>query len=130
MSVRLSNGCLGQAADNLTTALDVEPPSGSRSFAHGIGLRPLWVQTAFIAWPHPFCVCRPDLAPEDFTVHSCASPNPQCPAVCHTLTLIPSSLALFQVEVLLIWSQITSCTILNLSLRGQTHTCIRKTYCS
>lgn len=96
----------------------------------GAGLRSLWAQTAFIAWPHPFCVCLSDLGPEDMTVHSCALPNPWWPAVCHTLTIKPSSLTLFQVVVLLIWSQITSCTILKLSLRDQTKTWIRKTYCS
>lgn len=93
----LSNDFLSQAADNLATALDVEP-QGQGVLPMGAGLRPLWVQTAFIAWPPPFCVCLPDLGPEELTVHSCAFPNPGCPAFCHTLTQMLSSLTLFQVS--------------------------------
>lgn len=103
---------------------------GSKGFyPRGFDWCPFWVHTAFIAWPHPLCVCVPDLDPEDLTVHSCAFPNPRCPAVCHALTQMSSSLTCFQVEVFPIWSQITSSTIIKWSLMIQTHTCIQDTYC-
>lgn len=63
-----------------------------RFLSLGARQRPLWRGTAFIAWLHLIHVCLPDLAPGDLTVHSCALPNPRCPAVCRTLALMPSSL--------------------------------------
>ncbi|KAJ4940084.1 hypothetical protein JOQ06_026394, partial [Pogonophryne albipinna] len=56
-------------SDNLATALDFQP-QGQGVLPLGAALRPLWVQAAFIAWPHPFCDCLPDSGPEEFTVHS------------------------------------------------------------
>lgn len=128
-SVWPSSDFLSQTANNLDTVLEVKA-SGSKDF---YPWRLDWCPSGcrqLLSPGHIRCVSASLIwAPEDLTVHSCAFPNPRCPAVCHTLTLMPSSLTCFQVEVPLIWSQITSSTIIKLSLRIQTHTCIQKTYC-
>lgn len=130
MSIWLSNDFLSQTANNLDTVLKVEPqgqevfypwgrdwgPSGCRQLLSPGHIRSV---SACLIWA---------LKTWEFTHVRSQIPG-ALPSATHS-TLMPSSLTLFQVEVLLIWSQITSSTIIKLSPRIQTHTCIRKTYSS